>query len=113
MYHWNTKKIVAYLSTLPEIEKVYNDGQGGDVDTDNIRCKVRGSDDYIYACGFVTGHAGITNPADCDVEMIEITDQSGNGLQSDDYGVAQVYIMVRQHFVGAGADVVPYLKDYF
>jgi len=112
MYHWNTENIVKYLETISEIERVENDGPGGDVDTDNIYCKVRGSDEGVFVCGFSVDNA-ITDPSNCDVEMIEVTDNSGDGLQTDDYGVAKVYIMVRQHFVGAGATVVPRLKDYF
>jgi len=117
MFRWDTKKIVAYLSTIPEIERVENNGPGGDVDTDNLYCKVRGSDEGIFVCGFSTDDAFMDIPlderSDVDVEMIEITDNSGQGLQSDDFAVAKAYIEVRQHFVGGGATVVPYLKDYF
>ena len=112
MFNWNTDKITAYLQTLDCIDGVYNDGQGGDVDTDNLRAKVRGTDTYIYVCGFSVD-ALITDPSDTDVEMVEVTDQSGYGLQSDSFTVAQAYIEVRQHFVGAGASVVTHLKDYF
>ncbi len=112
MYRWNTDKITAYLQTLDCIDGVHNDGQGGDVDTDNLRAKVRGTDTYIYVCGFSVD-ARITDPSDTDIEMVEVTDQSGDGLQSDDFTVAQAYIKVRQHFVGAGVPVVNRLKDYF
>lgn len=87
MFNWNTNKITAYLQTLACIDGVDNDGQGGDVDTDNLRAKVRGTDTYIYICGFSVD-ATISDPSDTDVEMIEITDQSGHGLQSDDFNVA-------------------------
>lgn len=124
MYKWNTDKITAYLETLACLDGVHNDGQGGDVDTDNLRAKVRGTEnEYIFVCGFnceplngpnvAIGKEYITDPTDCDVEMIEVTDRSGHGLQSDDFTVAQAYIEVRQHFVGAGASVVTHLKDYF
>jgi len=113
MFRWNTKRIVAYLSTIPEIEKVDVQDPGGDVDTENLYCKVRGLDEGIFVCGFTPDVYDIDDPSDCEVELIEITDQSGHGLQSDDFAVAKAYIEVRQHFVGGGATVVPYLKDYF
>ena len=112
MYHWNTDKIKAYLQTLDCIDGVLNDGPGGDVDTDNLAAKVRGRDEYILVCGFNVD-SDITDPTDTDVEMVEVTDQSGNGLQTDDFVVAQAYIEVRQHFAGAGVPVVGRRKDYF
>lgn len=112
MYKWNTDNVTAYLQTLGSIDGVYNDGPGGDVDTDNLRAKVRGTDTYIYVCGFSVDST-IADPSTTDVEMVEVTDQSGHGLQSDDFTVAQAYIEVRQHFVGAGVPVVGHLKDYF
>ncbi len=113
MYKWNTDKITAYLETLTCLDGVHNDGQGGDVDTDNLRAKVRGTEDeYIYVSGFSVDGI-ITDPSDTDIEMVEVTDQSGYGLQSNDFTVAQAYIEVRQHFVGAGVPVVGHLKDYF
>ena len=118
MYRWNTKKIVAYLETIEEIESVKVDMPGGDCDTENIRCKVRGSDDWIFACGFSCEDEAIWDTpyeekGDIDIEMVEVTDRSGHGLQSDDFNVATAYIKVRQHFVGGGAAVVDHLKDYF
>jgi len=117
MYKWNTDKIKAYLQTLDCIDGVLNDGPGGDVDTDNLAAKVRGADEYILICGFSTDDAFMNIPyeqkGDIDVEYVEVTDQSGHGLQSDDFNVAQAYIEVRQHFVGGGATVVSHLKDYF
>lgn len=117
MFHWNTDKITTYLETLDCVESVSNDGPGGDVDTDNLRVKVRGADDeYIFMCGFNVEEINniyITDPSNCDVEMVEVTDQSGYGLQSDNFTVAKAYIEVRQHFVGASASVVTHLKDYF
>lgn len=112
MFNWNTDKITAYLQTLDCIDGVLNDGPGGDVDTDNLCAKVRGTDEYIHICGFSVD-ATITDPSDTDVEMVEITDQSGHGLQSDNFIVAQAYIQVRQHFVGQGVSVDTHLKDYF
>lgn len=117
MYKWNTDKIKAYLQTLDCIDGVLNNGPGGDVDTDNLLAKVRGTDTYIYVCGFNVecdaNNVYITDPTDCDVEMVQVTDQSGVGLQSNDFTVAQAYIEVRQHFVDADAPVIGRLKDYF
>ena len=114
MYRWNTDKIVAHLNTFTEFESITVDEPGGDVDTDNIRVKVRGVDDRIYICGFSVDNS-ITDPSNSDVEMIEITDQSGDGLQSNSYTVAEAYIKVRQLFVGLphNAAVVSNMKDYF
>ena len=121
MYHWNTKKIVKYLKTLNEIEEVTVQEPGGDVDTEQVICKICGvegdGDEYIFACGFSTDDAFMNIPyedkGDIDVEYVEVTDQSGYGLQSNSFQVAQAYIKVRQHFVGGGATVVDHLKDYF
>ena len=112
MYKWNTDKIKAYLQTLDWVDGVINDGPGGDVDTDNLAAKIHGTNEYILICGFSVDNV-ITDPSNTDVEMIEVTDQSGHGLQSNDFNVAQAYIQVRQHFVGAGVPVVENLKDYF
>lgn len=120
MYHWNTKRIVEYIKTIDEIESVEVQMPGGDVDTEQVVCKVRGADDgdqYIFASGFSTDEAFMyidyEEKGDIDVEFVEVTDQSGHGLQSNDFQVATAYIKVRQHFVGGGATVVDHLKDYF
>ena len=117
MYHWNTKRIVAYLETIEELSSVEVQMPGGDVDAENIVCTVRGTDDYIFVRGFSTDDAFMDIPyeekGDIDVEFVEVTDQSGHGLQSNDFAVAKAYIEVRQHFVGGGAIVVDHLKDYF
>ena len=112
MFRWNTDKITAYLQTLDCIDGVLNDGPGGDSDTDNLLARVRGTDEYIYICGFSVDFP-ITNPSDNDVEMVEITDESGYGLQSDSFTIAKAYIEIRQHFVGASVPVVGQMKDYF
>lgn len=112
MYKWNSDKIIAFIQTLDCIEDVLNDGPGGDVDTDNLCAKVRGTGEYIYVCGFNVDN-DIPDPYECDVEMVEITDQSGDGLQSNDFTIAQAYIAIRQYFVGQDVPVVNRLKDYF
>ena len=119
MYNWNTGQIVSYLETLNELENVEVSMPGGDCDSENITCKVRGADNYIFIRGFCTDdndpiwNTPYEDKTNIDVEMVEITDQSGHGLSSDDFSVAQAYILVRQHFVGGGAVVVDHLKDYF
>jgi len=112
MYKWNSDKIIARLQTLDCIDGVLNDGPGGDVDTDNICAKVRGTDEYIHVCGFNVD-SDIPDPYECEVEMVEITDQSGDGLQSNSFTIAEAYIAVRQLFVGQDVPVVNRLKDYF
>lgn len=119
MYRWNTKKIVDLIESIEEVENVEVQMPGGDCDSENLVCKVRGDDEHIFVRGFCTEDSDPiwTMPyeakGDVDVEMVEVTDQSGHGLQSDSFQVASAYIKVRQVFVGGGATVVEHLKDYF
>lgn len=117
MFHWNTDKIIADLMLIDCVVSVKNQGPGGDVDTDNLRCEIRGVDEGIYVCGFNVEYDAnnicITNPAKCEVEMINLTDQSGDGLQTGSYTVAEGFIKVRQYFIGQNAIVINRLKDYF
>lgn len=114
MFHWNTKQIADDIRQLDDIiEDVIIESPGGDVDTYNVCAKVRGADEYIIACGFDPDTWEHDDQSDTDVTHVEVTDQSGNGLQSDDFNVAQAYITVRQYFVGKGVPVVGHLKDYF
>jgi len=112
MFKWNTDKISSDLLDIPNVEAVIEHDPGGDVDTSNLLAKVTGADEYIYVCGFSVDNV-ITDPRDTDIEMVEITDQSGDGLQSIDFEVARAYIAVRQYFVGQNVEVVNRLKDYF
>ena len=112
MFKWNSEKIAEFIQTIDGVEDVLNDGPGGDDDTDCLCAKVRGTGEYIFARGFNVD-SDIPDPSECDVEMVEITDQSGDGLQSNDFAIAQAYIAVRQYFVGQNVPVVNRLKDYF
>jgi hypothetical protein len=112
MFKWNTDKICSDLSLNDCVTYVAPQHPGGDVDTDNIILRVAETDEYLYVCGFSV-EAVITDPSDTDVEMIEITDTHGNGLQSDNHNVALAFITIRQYFVGQHATVVNRLKDYF
>ena len=119
MYRWNTKRIVELLESVEEIEKVEVQMPGGDCDSEQIVCKVRGEDEHIFICGFCTEDNDpiwtmpYEEKGDVDVEMVEITDNSGHGLQSDSFQTATAYIKARQILVGGGATVVDHLKDYF
>ncbi len=120
MYRWNTKKLVDLIEAIDEIEHVEVEMPGGDVDSENLTCKIRGADEddeYIFVRGFSTDEAFMYVPyedkGDIDVEFVEVTDQSGYGLSSKSFQVAQAYIKVRQVFAGGGATVVDHLKDYF
>ena len=112
MFKWNTDKICSDLLQNDCVTYVAPQPPGGDVDSDTIVLKVTDTGEYLYVCGFSV-EAIITDPSDTDVEMIEITDTHGNGLQSDGFNVAQAFITIRQYFVGQGATVVNRLKDYF
>lgn len=119
MYHWNSQKIEADLAAIPGISNVYNSGPGGDVDSDTLGLAVEDTGERLFVKGFLTdvfekGYT-IDNPADLDVEMVELTDGqcSSGGLNSELMETAQAFILVRAYFLNHGADVVDTLDVYF
>ena len=112
MFKWNTDKIIADLTQNACVRSISNNGPGGDVDTDNLTITLHGTQGKLYVCGFSVD-TDITDPANCKVEAIELTDTHGFGLQSKDYVVALSFITIRQYFIQQKADVVNSLKDYF
>jgi hypothetical protein len=116
MWYWHSATIVEDLLRIKNVTKVINQGQGGDVDSDNLVIYVRGCNDKLWVNGFNTpDEPDITTPGACDVEMIELSDglDSRGGLNSSEAAVAMVYTRVRQYFIDKGATVVPTHKDYW
>lgn len=114
MPNWNTEKIINDLWNIPNVDGITNEGQGGDVDTDNLCIHFRNSPHPLYVCGFDTEN-DITSPADIDVPMIELSDRlySNGGLNSSNRITSIAYIDIREYFMNLGFHVVPTHKDYF
>lgn len=115
MSHWNTEKIINDLkATLKNIKSIENQGQGGDVDTENIYISFKNTKDCLYICGF-DDENDIVEPSNTEVPMVEITDglDSRGGLNSKDKKFAVHYINARQYFIDEGFDVVDTIKAYF
>ena len=115
-YHWNSQKIHADICHIPGVGAVFNDGPGGDVDTDTFRIEVAGTDEFLYVKGFETGSCReLPDKSDVDVDMVELTDGlcSSGGLNSNLMETAQLFILVRAYFINHGADVVDTLDVYF
>jgi len=117
MAKWVTKEIVKDLKEiLGGKYRISNDGQGGDVDTDNLYIKVN-KEDHIHVRGFSPNVNGVyvTTPSNCDVTHVEVTDgkDSSGGLSSYELDTAWVYAIVRKYFDSKGFFVVDCLKDYY
>lgn len=112
---WNTKQIQSDLSQLFAVVRVDINPPGGDVDTDNLIIRINGTNEYLIVCGFNTSDDMITaqTPSDVDVEMIQLCDTSGDGLQSNNPTLAVTYVEVRQYFVNQDIEVVPSMDPYF
>lgn len=115
MAHWNTDQITSDLQALFPKAKITNQGQGGDVDTDNLHIKLKGSTDGLFICGFDDEVEDTLANTDVDVPYIEITDglDSRGGLNSSDQKVAEAFIVARQYFIKKGFHVVPTHKAFF
>jgi len=115
MFYWHTATIVEALKRIKNVDKILVQDPGGDVDSENLIVYVKGTDDQLWVCGFITDD-GVVDPAGaCDVEMIELTDglSSSGGLNSTNANLAIAYTRIRQYFVDNGAEVVPTHKAYF
>lgn len=111
---WNTEAIVSTLKGVPRITKVKNEGQGGDVDTDNLVCHIEGTREKLFIKGFVI-EGSIDTPSNCAISAIEVTDglDSMGGLMSSNETTAVVYGIICARLRRLGFHVVPRLKDYF
>ena len=115
MSNWNTEKIINDLkSALKNIKTIDNQGQGGDVDTENIYISFKNTNDCLFICGF-DDENDIVDPSNSEVPMVEVTDglDSRGGLNSKDKKFAAHYIIARQYFIDEGFEVVDSIKAYF
>lgn len=120
MTHWNTDAVVAALQKAFPKYKVIKGEAGGDVDTENIQVKIgspnsdsEGWDRFLSIAGFKTdGYYG-DNRSDVEVDMVELTDHVGDGLQSGDPEEIRAYAEAMIILKGMGFQVVPYMKNYF
>lgn len=116
MFNWHSATIVSDLLKIKNVTKIVNQGQGGDIDSDNLVIYVRGCEDKLFVNGFNTpDEDDIETPGSCGVEMVELSDglDSRGGLNTTDGTVAMVYMRVRQYFIDKGAIVVPTHKEYW
>src|SRR5574343_636896 len=114
MTQWNSNKIIADLQRLPNVLKVENSGQGGDVDSDNLVLFIKDTKEHLFVAGFATNWY-ITSPSDCEVQFVEVTDgqQSDTGLTSSNATLGHLYIDVRNYFQHNGFQVVESNGPYF
>lgn len=118
MKRWVTSEMVEFLSHIQGIARVEVHMQGGDVDTSNLLVFITDGqsvqEDQLHICGFTT-NGDITNPDDCDIEHIEVTDglQSDTGLSSDNEEVCIAYGRVVSRLRNQGFDVVESMGGYF
>ena len=123
MFHWNSQKIHKELCAIPGIASIFNDGPGGDVDTDNFRIELDSTEDRLFVRGFTTQDYDratmkpyeLPNRNDVEIEMVELTDGQchSGGLNSASMETAQAFILVRAYFLNQNAEVVDQIKDYF
>jgi hypothetical protein len=108
---WQTDRIAEKLEKAGCTVK--STGQGGDVDSDNLRVSC-GNGEYIYARGFVV-KGSITSPADCEVDMVEVSDgqDSSGGLNSTRKKTFDTYSTVVRVLDRMGFKLVKSLDDYF
>jgi hypothetical protein len=117
MPNWNSKQVIADLSTLPYVSAVENTGQGGDVDTDNLVIHLM-KDDRLFVCGFAPHESDhyIKTPADCEATHVELTDGDGEdcGLHSfTNKDLIETYGAIHTYFINRGFIVVHCLKDFY
>lgn len=112
---WNTSEMIALLSSIEGVRSVKSDGQGGDVDTDNLVLKIKGSKDSLHVAGFVIGNADISTPENALIDMVELCDglDSSGGLSSESLETSLAYARVASALRQRGFDVVDRMKDYF
>jgi hypothetical protein len=118
---WNTNNMATLVSQVLHSETeggkfIENVGPGGDYDSDALCISLYGSMcDRLFLCGFNTGAEGSMegNHSDCDVEMLELTCHSGNGLMSASPTECEAYGKLMAALVRNGWRVVPHMKDYF
>lgn len=111
---WNTEEIALMVEQLPHYGHHRVDGQGGDVDTENIIVFPNNGGQQLYLRGFALEQQ-ITRPDDWDVDMVELQDgeDSRGGLNVDDPDTVALYAEIRRELRKKGFDVVPTLDAYF
>ncbi len=111
--HWNTEEIVSLLS--PVCTEIKISGQGGDCDTENLRCW-SGIDGPIYIYGFKDDLSDIDTPSDADIDRIAVTDGldswGGWNPTGDNDGAGVLFVRIANRLVRAGHRVVRTLDDY-
>jgi len=68
---------------------------------------------FVQVQGFHTGEQCIEDTNDCMIEMIEVTDDLGRGLQSSNKWIGRIYADAVTALRRAGFEVVPKMDDYF
>jgi hypothetical protein len=113
--HWKTKDVVELLKPLAA--KVEVSEPGGDVDTENLILTAKGAkrDNHLWVCGFRLECGLIKDPADTDVENVEVKDgqDSRGGLNTDDEATCVMYGRVCSALRKKGFSVVLTLDNYF
>lgn len=117
---WRTGDIKKLIKTSLDDESIGHtieeNGQGGDVDTNNLRIEFYDEEhtDPLFVRGF-NSVGDITTPDDVEVEMIELSDglDSRGGLNSKNRTTCVAYGVIMSALRQDGWDVIPSLDDYF
>lgn len=118
MKQWNTARMIALISEVLYAESqggafIDNNLKGGDYDSDNLCISLFGSQtEQLFLCGF-RQDACIHDGENCDVEMLELTCHSGNGLMDATPNECEAYGKLMAALRREGWLVVPHMKDYF
>lgn len=120
MKHWNTEEMKTVLAAACPGKRIATSERGGDCDTNSVRVVLDGvSEDgwgeFVTLCGFNTDYDRhpITDPDNVDVEMLELTCHSGNGLDGATPDECIAYGNIMAALRRQGWNVVPYMKNYF
>lgn len=109
-FHWNTTDVVADIQKIEGVDKVGVQPPGGDVDSDNLVVYV--GDEILLVSAFCYEDYEV-DPHDYMFDAVEVTDQSGQGLESNEEIMALVYVRVRKYFDNRDVEIVRCMKDYF
>lgn len=115
---WNTDKMIDLITQVLCHESqsgdfITNNYKGGDYDSDNLCISLYGSmEDQLFLSGF-NQDTPIPDGSDCNVEMLELTCHSGNGLMGATPNECEAYGKLMAALRRDGWKVVPNMKDYF
>lgn len=112
---WDTKYLLEVFNAMPLVKSAKATGQGGDYDTNNIVVSIEGSRDKLHIEGYLSTEEPLKDINSTEVVHVAISDgmDSRGGLNSRNKSVAQVYVLIRQHFIDRGANIINHYSEIF